>query len=132
MSHAFHEMPVRVYYEDTDAGGIVYHASYLKFAERGRTELLRAAGFEHAKLLAEMGMAFAVISMNIDFLVPARLDDLVTVKTRVTEVRGASLSMAQEIWRNDVQLTAINLRLACLDRQGKAARLPIRLKELFN
>lgn len=131
MPFSVHQMPVRVYYEDTDAGGIVYHASYLKFAERGRTELLRAAGFEHAKLLAETGMAFAVISMNIDFLAPARLDDLLTVRTSVTEVKGASLAMAQEIWRDPVQLTAINLRLACLDRHGKAARLPIRLKELF-
>lgn len=127
-----HQIQLRVYYEDTDAGGIVYHASYLKFAERGRTELLRAAGFNHAELLADTGIAFAVIHMQIDFKSPARLDDLLTVRSRVTDVKGASLGMHQEIWLDDKLLTRITLRLACLDRHGKAARLPSRLKEIFN
>lgn len=122
---------VRVYYEDTDAGGIVYHASYLKFAERGRTELLRAAGFNHADLLAETGVAFAVTQMEIQFRAPARLDDLVTIETAITDMKGASMGMLQKIMLDDRALVEISLRIACLDRHGKAVRLPSRLKEIF-
>lgn len=127
-----HKIDLRVYYEDTDAGGIVYHASYLKFAERGRTELLRHMGFSHAQLLKDTGVAFAVINMNVDFKAPARLDDLLTVKSAITDMQGASLGMAQEIRRGDVLLVKMDLRLACLDQQGKAARLPAELKKLFD
>lgn len=127
----FYSWPVRVYYEDTDAGGIVYHASYLKFAERGRTEMLRAVGFEHAPLLKEEGVVFAVVSMEIKFLKPAVLDDLLEVKTKVTDMKSASLSMHQEIWREKELLTDVSLRLACLDCTGKAVRLPLSLKNLF-
>lgn len=126
-----HALDIRVYYEDTDAGGIVYHASYLKFAERGRTELLRAAGFEHAALLKESRLGFAVVSMEIKFILPAVLDDFLTVKSRVTDMKSASLSMHQEIWRGEEKLTDMKLRLACLDCTGKAARLPLSLKKLF-
>lgn len=131
MAQKAHQMDVRVYYEDTDAGGIVYHTGYLRFAERGRTELLRAAGFNHAELLAEAGIAFAVISMNVDFKSPARLDDLVTVKTAITDMRGASMGMHQQVLLKNKLLVDITLRIACLDQAGKAARLPSRLKEIF-
>lgn len=126
-----HQFPVRVYYEDTDAGGIVYHTAYLRFAERGRTEMLRDSGVEHAKILAETGIAFAVISMEINFKSPAKLDDLLNVKTTVTNVRGASMEMAQSVYRGDTLLVEIRLALACLDQRGKAARLPDRVRELF-
>jgi acyl-CoA thioester hydrolase len=127
-----HSLDIRVYYEDTDAGGIVYHASYLKFAERGRTELLRDIGFNHADLLKQAGTSFAVISMEIKFKAPARLDDLLTVHTRVTDIKGASMGMTQEIRRGDVSLVDIDLRVACLDHGGKAARLPSELRKLFD
>jgi acyl-CoA thioester hydrolase len=126
-----HTLPIRVYYEDTDAGGIVYHASYLRFAERGRTEMLRDAGFEHAEILKTLGIAFTVISMNVDFKSPAKLDDTVVVKTSMKEVRGASMDMAQQVFRGEVLLVDMAVKIACIDKNGKAARLPEAVRELF-
>lgn len=126
-----HTLPVRVYYEDTDAAGIVYHTSYLRFAERGRTEMLRDAGFAHAEIFKETGTAFAVMSLDIKFRRPAKLDDLLIVKTRIREMRGATMTMEQDIYRDDRLLTQIIVHLACIDRQGKAARLPEQVRALF-
>lgn len=126
-----HHLPIRVYYEDTDAAGIVYHANYLRFAERGRTEMLRAAGFEHAQILADTGTAFTVISMQINFKSPAKLDELLDVQTRMVSVGGASMEMAQGIYRGDVLLVDMIVKIACIDRNGKAARLPEAVRELF-
>ncbi len=126
-----HHLSVRVYYEDTDAAGIVYHANYLRFAERGRTEMLRAAGFEHAGILKETGTAFTVISMQINFKSPAKLDELLDVQTRMVSVGGASMEMAQGIYRGEVLLVDMIVKIACIDRNGKAARLPEAVRELF-
>lgn len=126
-----HILPIRVYYEDTDAAGIVYHANYLRFAERGRTEMLRDAGFEHATILAETGLAFTVISMNINFKNPAKLDELLTVQTRMVSVGGASMEMAQAICRGDNLLVDMTVKIACIDKRGKAARLPEAMRGLF-
>jgi acyl-CoA thioester hydrolase len=126
-----HTLPIRVYYEDTDAAGIVYHASYLRFAERGRTEMLRDAGFEHAQILKDRGVAFTVISMQINFKSPAKLDELLDVKTRVVSVGGASMEMAQAIYRGEALLAEMSLKIACIDKTGKAARLPEAVRELF-
>lgn len=126
-----HSLPVRVYYEDTDAAGIVYHANYLRFAERGRTEMLRAAGFEHAKILAETGTAFTVISMQINFKSPAKLDELLSVQTRMVSMAGASMEMAQSIHRGNDVLVDMTVKIACIDKRGKAARLPEAVRELF-
>jgi acyl-CoA thioester hydrolase len=127
-----HNLPVRVYYEDTDAAGIVYHANYLRFAERGRTEMLRAAGFEHAEILKNQGIAFTVVSLQINFKAPAKLDEELVVKTAVTSVKGASMDMAQTIWRGDDLLVDLTLKIACIDQRGKAARLPEAVRKLFN
>lgn len=126
-----HILPIRVYYEDTDAAGIVYHANYLRFAERGRTEMLRAAGFEHAAILAETGIAFTVISMNINFKIPAKLDELLSVQTRMVSVGGASMEMAQVISRGNDVLADMTVKIACIDKRGKAARLPEAVRGLF-
>lgn len=126
-----HILPIRVYYEDTDAAGIVYHANYLRFAERGRTEMLRDAGFEHAAILAETAVAFTVISMNINFRIPAKLDELLTVQTRMVSVGGASMEMAQAICRGDNLLVDMTVKIACIDKRGKAARLPEAVRGLF-
>jgi acyl-CoA thioester hydrolase len=126
-----HILPIRVYYEDTDAGGIVYHTSYLRFAERGRTEMLRDAGFEHAEILKTQGIAFTVIFMQVDFKSPARLDDLLVVKTGMKEVKGASMVMAQQIFRGDTLLVDITVKIACIDKTGKAARLPEAVRGIF-
>ena len=131
MSAPEHSLPVRVYYEDTDAAGIVYHASYLRFAERGRTEMLRDAGFEHAALLKNQGVAFTVISMQINFKSPAKLDELLSVQTRMKSVGGASMEMEQAIFRGDTLLVDMSLKIACIDKNGKAARLPEAVRELF-
>ncbi len=97
-----HLLPMRVYYEDTDWSGVVYHASYLRFLERGRTEFLRAAGVDQSILHAEgEGLTFAVRRMTIDYLRAARMDDVLLVETHTGEVRGASLVIAQRILRGD-------------------------------
>jgi acyl-CoA thioester hydrolase len=126
-----HQLKLRVYYEDTDAGGVVYHARYLAFAERGRTEMLRSAGFEHSKLLRNKGFAFAVVAMDINYAAPAKLDDLLTVKSRITKVGGASMEIQQDIYNEDRLLTEIKVTLVCVDGKFKAVRLPAEIREIF-
>lgn len=135
-----HRFPLRVYYEDTDAGGIVYHASYLRFAERARTEMMRVTGAEHTALLAESGVVWAVRSLAIEYLRPARLDDLLAVETRVVETGGASARLRQTVilsggprFVSDLaakppELAIIEVRLACLDADGRPVRLPARAR----
>ena len=121
---AVHICPVRVYYEDTDAGGIVYYANYLKFAERGRTEMLREAGIRHRDLWECHGVAFAVRNISADYIIPARLDDALTVHSRLISLLGASMSAEQIICRDDEDLVRLSVRLACIDQNGRPSRLP--------
>jgi acyl-CoA thioester hydrolase len=115
---------VRVYYEDTDFSGVVYHANYLRFLERGRTETLRDAGLDHASLFAaEPPLALAVARMEIDFRRPALMDDLLVVETVVAEVGGASLAMHQRLLRGEDILVDAKVRVAAVSR-GRAVRLP--------
>ena len=114
-----HRFPVRVYYEDTDFSGVVYHASYLRFMERGRTEMLRALGIEQAGL--EFG--FAVRAMQIDYLKPARMDDELTIETTTRSIGGATLDLDQRVLRGDDVLVTASVRIACI-AQGRPARLP--------
>lgn len=123
-----HVYPVRVYYEDTDAGGIVYHASYLCYAERARTEMLRLVGVEQARLAAESGLAFAVARLGADYLAPARLDDALEVHTTLTELGAASLVARQAVRRNGRDLVVMRVRVACLGRGGRPARMPSGLR----
>ena len=126
-----HVFPVRVYYEDTDAGGMVYHANYLRFAERARTEYLRSVGTDHTSLLADDGIAFTVRQCTVDFLRPARLDDALEVHTRFLEVRGASLSAEQVVRREADEIARLVVRLACIDATGHPRRLPKTLRDAF-
>ena len=127
-----HRLPVRVYYEDTDAAGIAYHASYLRFAERGRTEFLRNLGFAHGDLALTQGVLFAVTRCVVDFLTPARLDDLVTVTTSVTKVGGARIEMAQHVEAGGRVLTTLAVTLAVLDaRTLRPTRVPAALRVAF-
>jgi acyl-CoA thioester hydrolase len=126
-----HQLSIRVYYQDTDAGGVVYHARYLNFAERGRTEMLRAAGFDQTRLREEQGVIFAVVSMNIDFRAPARLDDLLDVKSAVVKLGGASMEIQQDICREDKLLATLKVTLVCIDKSFKAVRLPKEVREVF-
>ena len=119
-----HRLSVRVYYEDTDFSGVVYHANYLRFLERGRTELLREAGVDQSVLHAGPGgLSFAVRRINIEFIRPARMDDLLTVETATTETRGASLRMGQRVVRGDTLLLTADVHVAAI-AGGKPARLP--------
>lgn len=126
-----HRFGLRVYWEDTDGGGIVYHAGYLRFAERARTELLRRAGIGQQELLEASGVAFAVRRMTIDFRAPARLDDWLEVTTGIAEMAQASLRLSQSIARDDRILVDLDVQLACLDRRGRAVRLPAGLRDAF-
>lgn len=121
---ATHITGIRVYYEDTDSEGVVYYANYLKFAERGRTEMLRAAGIDHPSLWETHGVGFAVRRVSVDYLRPARLDDALTVQSRMTDIRGASLSAEQTVRRGEEELVRLQVRLACVDRAGRPARMP--------
>ncbi|HEX8666526.1 MAG TPA: tol-pal system-associated acyl-CoA thioesterase [Beijerinckiaceae bacterium] len=126
-----HLLPVRVYYEDTDFSGVVYHASYLRFLERGRTEFLRAAGVDQSVLHAEgEGLIFAVRSLTIDYLKPARMDDVLLVETRTAEVRGASLTVAQRILRGEEVLVAADVRVAAI-AAGRPVRIPDALRAIL-
>jgi len=127
-----HLHPVRVYYEDTDAGGIVYHSCYLNFAERARTEMVRELGISQQKLLQD-GTAFAVRRAVVDFLRPARLDDLLTVETELRSIGGASLDLYQTIRRNDddTELVRIEVRLGYITLSGRPTRLPAAMRDLF-
>ncbi len=107
--------PVRVYYEDTDSGGVVYYANYLKFMERARTEWLRSAGFEQDRLLADDGILFAVTEIDLRYLSPARFNDALTVTAQVVEKRRASLRFAQTVLRGDKALCEGRIQIACLD-----------------
>jgi acyl-CoA thioester hydrolase len=125
--------PVRVYYEDTDFSGVVYHAAYLKFFERGRTEALRACGVHHAELLKRAEpLAFAVRKMTVEWLAPARIDDLLEVKTRFAEFRGARMFLAQEIARGATALARAEVEAACMNLEGRARRLPADVAALLD
>ena len=112
--HVFH-YSARVYYEDTDAGGVVYHARYLHFLERARTEYLRTFNFSQQELLKEEKGAFVVKSMHIDYRIPAKLDDLLHIETIVTEIKGASIIFSQTINRDELTLCQVTVKVAYVD-----------------
>jgi acyl-CoA thioester hydrolase len=115
MSDFSYEHRVRVYWEDTDAGGVVYYANYLKFLERCRTEWLRSLGVDQPRLKAERALQFVVVNLTVDFLRPAVLDDEVIVTAELVKLTGATIQFKQAIWRQDVQLIDATARVACLD-----------------
>jgi acyl-CoA thioester hydrolase len=123
-----HVLPLRVYYEDTDAAGIVYYANWLRFLERGRTELLRLLGQEHSALRDERGVNWVVRRLAIEYLKPARLDDTIEVLTSCGELRGASLDMLQEARRGEETLVRAELVVACMSESGRPVRLPPGMK----
>jgi len=126
-----HVYPVRVFYEDTDAAGIVYYVNHLKFAERARTEMLRLLGAEQRQMLEDDGLGFTVRRCEVEYLAPARLDDALEVVTTLLSVGGASLRISQTIRRDETDLARLVLRIACTDRRGRPARLPETLRGMF-
>ena len=121
---------IRVYYEDTDFSGRVYHASYLRYLERGRTEWLRGRGFAHRELAQTSGVAFAVRSMQIEFLASALMDDLLRVETSIAKSGGASIEFRQLILRGDTELIAATVKVAAI-RDGRPVRIPVSLRRLL-
>jgi len=120
-----HVFPVRAYYEDTDAGGIVYHANYLRFAERARTEMMRLlAGGDEALTMAHYGLAFVARRCTVDYIAPARLDDAMAVHSRMLDVRAASLLAEQVVRRGSADIARIEILLAAIGAEGRPARLP--------
>jgi len=128
-----HHMQVRVYYEDTDFTGIVYHANYLRYMERGRTNYLRLLGADHRELFEQTsqeapGFHFVVRHMTIEFMRPARMDDVLVIETQPDEVRGASITLHQKVMRKDELLVEARVQVAFVS-QGRAQRIPKPLRE---
>ena len=120
--------PVRVYWEDTDAGGVVFYANYLKFFERARTEWLRAAGVEQQRLRDDTGAMFVVAEVQTRYLAPARLDDLLQVTVRVEEQGAASMVIVQEAFRGDMLLAKGRIRIGCVHAESlRPCRIPARV-----
>ena len=127
-----HVYTLRVYFEDTDAGGMVYYANYLKFAERARTEMLRAAGVSHAEMVAQDGLMLVVKRCAAEYRRSARLDDELAVETRVSGVTGASIVLDQAVRRGSETLVDVVVTIACVTKEGRATRLPDRLRQALD
>lgn len=123
-----HELPIRVYYEDTDFSGRVYHASFLRFLERGRTEWLRALGFEHSSISSRDGLVFAVRNLSIEYLKPALMDDALRVVTSYKGSKGAVIDFDQRIYRSDSLIVQATVRVVSL-RRDRPVRPPRELLE---
>lgn len=132
MSAGF-SLATRVYYEDTDAGGVVFYVNYLKFMERARTEWLRELGFEQDDLMVNDGIVFAVTHVHMDFLRPARFNDQLNVTVQITHLGKASINVYQEIFRNNELLNQADIKLACVDRKSFVPkRIPERIYQSVN
>ena len=123
-----HVYPVRVYYDDTDAAGIVYYANYLRMAERARTEMLRMIGVQHTELASHDGVSIAVSRCEVDYIRPARLDDDLQIRTRITALGGATMWAEQIVRRAGADVVRLTVRLACIGPGGRAARFPKALR----
>ena len=126
-----HQMKIRIYYQDTDAGGIVYHSNYLDFAERARSEMMYEMGISN-KILLERGIAFVIRHADLEYLSPARLEDELTLITQVDEIKNASMNVTQTFYRNEQKLVIVRLQVAFIDPKTiRPVRLPSDLKALF-
>jgi acyl-CoA thioester hydrolase len=119
-----HRQAIRVYFEDTDAAGIVYYANYLKFAERARTDMLRALGISHAEMMKRDGLVLVVRRCEIDYLKPAKLDDLLTIETEAAKLGGASAELRQRVLRDGELLADLKVLVVCIGKDGRPHRIP--------
>ena len=127
-----HRLAVRVYYEDTDFSGVVYHASYLRFMERGRSDFMRWTGIDHNDLMdAEGGLAFAVRRMIIEFAGSAGIDDVLTIETWMGDMRGASMLVKQRVLLEGRPIITADVKVALVTRAGKPRRMPLWLRKIF-
>ena len=124
-------IPITIYWEDTDAGGIVYHSSYINFAERSRTEWLRQTkGIAQSQLMQELGVGLVVKLMDVDYLAPAKLDDILRVSCKIEKVGITSIDISQEIWneKTEKKLVQINVKIVSVNRIGKPVPIPQKIK----
>ena len=131
-SSSLHTLDIRIYYEDTDAGGVVYHANYMKFAERARTEYLRDLGFTNSEVRENHNVIFVVRHAESDYLAPMVLDDLVQIETRLVDMKRTSFTMNHKITRAGVMIFDMTVVLVCVDWQAvKPVRIPDVLRKTF-
>lgn len=123
-----HEFPVRVYYEDTDLAGIVYYANYLKFIERARSTMVREAGIDQGALKADAGLVFAVRHVDATYLRPAKLDDALTIATKLQQLSGAKLLFEQDVLRGEEMLFSSKITVICMNGVGRVVRLPAEIR----
>ncbi len=123
-----HRFPIRVYYEDTDMAGIVYHANYLKFIERARSDWVREQGLDQKAMLEEDGIVFVVRRIEADYLMTAKYDDALEVRTKVRSMTGVRLIMTQEVMRGEEVIFRAEVTAVCVTREGQTARLPEKLR----
>lgn len=129
-----HCLNVRVYYEDTDFTGIVYHASYIRFMERGRSDFLRLLGISHNELISGKNgssLAFAVRNLEVEYLKPAKIDDVLQVWTNCNEISGARIELTQEIHRDSTKLLQAKVGIVVIDNRGKITRVPAEISDLL-
>lgn len=132
MTMAGFSFPIRVYYEDTDAAGIVYYANYLKFIERARTEWLRSAGFEQERMRLEERLSFVVARVEAEYKRSARLDDLLTIETSLQQVSKVHMTMRQKVKKKDVILVDCLVQIVCVNHSGRPVAIPERLLQALN
>jgi acyl-CoA thioester hydrolase len=126
-----HIFPLRVYFEDTDAGGIIYHANYLKFADRARTEMMRSIGADHAVMIRETGLMFVVKACHVEYHKPGRLDDALEVHSSVAKMGNASLTLSQNVLRDGQNLAALEIVLVCINAGGSPCRIPATIRAMI-
>jgi acyl-CoA thioester hydrolase len=129
--HHLHHIQARVYYEDTDAGGIIYHANYFKFAERGRTEFLRALGYDHHQVRIDHNLMLVVRHAEIDYRASGKLDDLLDIATEVSDLGNTSMTMKQTVRCGDRILAEMKIVIVAVSAIGKAVRIPPQLRQIF-
>ena len=126
-----HTTSFRIYYEDTDSGGVVYYANYLKFAERARTELLRTKNIHQSTLANDSGILFVVKRANLELFAPARLDDMLEITTHIKELSGASINMIQAITRDGMKIAEVDVLVVCINQNFKPSRIPDSIRNLL-
>lgn len=124
-----HRVDYRVYYEDTDAGGIMYHGNYINFCERGRTEFMREVGHSCSHLADKDGVLFVIRHLEADYLKPSKLEDMLTVESCVSDMKNTSFVMEQSIFRHDDVLFKMRVTAVCVDMEGKPIRIPDSLRQ---
>ncbi len=128
-----YSLPVRIYFQDTDAGGVTYHANYVNFMERARTEWLRDMGYSHMDMMKNLGVMFVVRSIKLDYLRPAQLDDLLTVTAQIKEVGRSRVTLEQTVLRDGELLTEGEVHLVCVDvKTFKPVSVPDVLRKLWS